>query len=271
MSLECLDHLRRFIGPEKEHADIAYDRYITSCGYRACDWVAFKMGGQKTESQTMSLFHGTSAQSAIGIHLDGFFVYETSSHGGKTGLFGQGDLMDGLQYAKRHPPDVDPCNYLEWKNCPMVVEYRCDPDLDHICPRDKVHKGKCLQTYNKTAVNRGSMYVWRHPTNMYILGFGDGLVLDPDEDQLGISSVWLHVHKEIFSNYCSLPSVWNAIREGSLFLCRGRYTQTQSGHVDDICPEWTCGKVSFHARDWQTTRKTRRKLICPRCFELGVR
>ena len=272
MSSECLDILRRFFGPEKEHADLGDDRYGKSDGYHACDWVAFKMGTQKTESQTMSLYHGTSAQSAIEIGLHGFFVYHTSCHGGKTGLFGQGALMDGFQYAKRHPPDADQFYYLEWKNCPVVVEYRCDPDLDHICPRDKVHKGKCLQTYNKTAIYGDSMYVWRHPINMYILGFGDGLVPDPDEDPLGISSVWLHVHKEIFSNYCSLPSVWDAIREGSLFLCRGRYTQTHSGNVKDICPEWTCGTVSKCAHGWQKTSKNHKKLVCRRCcFELGVR
>ena len=98
------------------------------------------MGSKKFESQTFSLFHATSAQSAIKIHMDGFFVFDTSSHGGKTGIFGQDQLTGAFQYAKREPPSwgVDE-DFLSWKQCPVVVEYACDPDQEHVCPKRMIN------------------------------------------------------------------------------------------------------------------------------------
>ena len=129
--------------------------------------------------------------------------------------------------------------------------------------------GKSLQHYNKAASNRDNMFVWRHPANTFLLGFGDGHVADPSEDPIGISSVWLHVHKEIFFNYVQLgdPQVRHQIRIGSLYLCRAHYMNCSEG-IEDFCNEWTCGKTSTDIeRDgWTYTRKTRRKIVCRRCL-----
>ena len=102
-----------------------------SPGYAAEDWVDFQMGIQRFSTQTMSLFHGTSALSACLVGYEGFYVHETSSHGSKEGLFGQSRLMDALLYAKWNPRDGFELERLTWENCPVVLEYRCDPNQEY--------------------------------------------------------------------------------------------------------------------------------------------
>ena len=76
---------------------------------------------------------------------------------------------------------------------------------------------KSLQTCSKTARIGDSMFVWRQPTNMKIMGFGDGGWPQAGKDPIGISNVrtvtYVHVNKEIFENYSILGNTetWNDI------------------------------------------------------------
>ena len=134
---KMIDHFGR--PTEHEIFDVEHRHQYASDGYHANEWVAFQMGEAKSESQTFSLFHGTSALSAIKIDCDGFFVYDTSIHGGKTGIFGQALLTDALLYAKRKPPTsvVENDEFLSWEQCPVVIEYACDPDQEHVYHKER--------------------------------------------------------------------------------------------------------------------------------------
>ena len=105
------------------------------------------------------------------------------------------------------------------------------------------------------------------------MGFGD-TVDKPAEDPIGISNVWLHVHKEIFENYWILGNreTWDDILAGYLLLCGAHYTLVGQGrHVKEFCDGWTCGQVvSKHCAwrvGWGTTRKTRKRWKCRRCLD----
>ena len=153
-------------------------------------------------------------------------------------------------------------------HCPVVVEYLCDPGQEYV-NTSGVHCGPCLTYYNKQAWARGDLMVWRAPTNSRVLGFGDGKVSPPvSDDPIGITNVWLHVHKEVFVNYFLLgsPPRRMPILRGDLLVCGGRYTWVD--HVQgtmELCPEWTCGRVT---RDAGADRwiKSGQKMLCPRCY-----
>ena len=162
-------------------------------------WLS-KMGIQLFATQEMSLFHGTSALSACFVGTEGFYVHQTSSHGGKEGLFGQSRLMDALLYAKWDPRDGVELESLTWENCPVVLEYRVDPNQEYYDELG-VHRGKRLQHYNQKAILREQMWVWRHHIGGTIYGFGDGVVDEPVNDPIGISHIYLRVPKAIFCRF----------------------------------------------------------------------
>ena len=118
------------------------------------------MGQAKSESQTFSLFHGTSALSAIKIDCDGFFVYDTSIHGGKTGIFGQALLTDALFYAKRKPPT-------------SVVEK--DEFLSPCVPNKKDRHGKKPSALQQGRV-QSRQYVCLAASRQYFSVTGEGAV-----------------------------------------------------------------------------------------------
>ena len=66
-----------------------------------------------------------------------------------------------------------PASIVQWYVRNRVRTYCCDPDARHVCPIRGDNMVKSLQTYSKTARNADSMFVWRQPTNMKIMGFGD--------------------------------------------------------------------------------------------------
>ena len=139
------------------------------------------MGRPKTANQTQSLFHATSAFSAIQIHRDGFWVYPTSVYSGKTGLFGQGTYVISWMHFPMHSGihlmlkrrGAFPGSIVQWYVMEYVRTNCCDLDVEHVCPIRGVDMVKSLQTCSKTARIGDSMFVWRQPTNMKIMGFGD--------------------------------------------------------------------------------------------------
>ena len=270
----ALQILRDEFGPWVEHANLDPARYGTP-GYVAADWVAFEIGAiRSVETQRMSLFHGTSAGGALKIHHDGFRVFPTSVHGGKSGLFGHSKLVKALQYAKLDRFHGHSLERLTWLNCPVVVEYKVDPDQEYY--EDGVWRGKCLQHYNATATDRDELKVWRHPIGGTIYGYGDGDVPNPENDPIGISNIWLHVHKHLFTNYLDMGSIyWEKVKVGELVLCRSRVNKAKDAVlVKDFMNEWTCCSTAtpeYAYTHWIMSGRPR-KLICQRCYEeFGLR
>ena len=90
-------------------------------------------------------------------------------------MFSKPARMDALLYAKWNPRDGVELERLTWENCPVVLEYRCDPNQEYY-DQLGVHRGKRLQHYNKTAICKDQMWVWRQHVGGTIYGFGDGIV-----------------------------------------------------------------------------------------------
>ena len=228
-------------------------------------WLSFTMGRVAYETQTKRVYHGTSLRSALQIYKEGFIVFDTSMHGGKSGFFCQESALGAWVYAKTNQNDGED---LDARHTTVILEAMADPDRDYFDEVKAGYRGKCLRHYNTEASYKDTLWVWQAPVGSIIQGFGDGMGIG--YDPIGFSFTWLHVHCDVLIQYQKLgsPEIGRAISRGSLYVCRGHYKNAEAtASTRDIVREWSCGKTCEDPRACGWT-KSAAKYTCPQRLPL---